>query len=719
MINLKNKKLWLQLGLTALVLIVAAHADVTYAQSLDSIKKDLAGAVSGENGLFAFINIVLLVAQAFIWPILILIGGLLGNDLLFSGGMLTILLNVWSAVRDFVNILFVLGLLGIAIYNILGGSNDKFSVKGVLPKIVISLIAVNFSFLMCKVVLDVVNVGTTAIFAVPMASASLQSKDEKGWTDFGAKMCSKLQKLETKQKVKPEKTNDLLCKRDADGKIINQISDAGRDFFSNFNSRNVALVMAIELMDITRIDDAKANELGDLTSLTVNTAFSVIFLIIYCASFIALFVALLVRVVVLWLAIALMPLSFFGMAFEVFKTKLGDKDPINLFRKHAFAPLQVSLILTIGMIMISQLKQINPTGILSTNPADAGAIVSGMSTVQGIIASAATAAFIWMGAFMAMEGTQADPFVKGIKGYFDKLGKDVARLPFYVPAFPTSKGGKTGLFALTAGANPAAKYIEAQQRDFQNEHGDRAGKISGEIDKIKTKVELDVVMGKMNALDKIDFGTTQKKLGEKLSADNYKLTKELSAAGLTAIGMSGKEFADKLKAGAITEDVYKKYMSAANIPTNLEDAKKEADSANGDAQRAINDKSFDPNSEYGKAAKELKEAADALKKATTKEEVDKATQKIRTAKAKMEAVEKQQTEYKAKIKIDSSTPVSADNKIPQGKTNDYKILYDDFSKKMGPQKAREALIAALIEQKVPANQANLVADNIIAGKGTP
>ncbi len=660
MINLKNKNLWLQLGLTALVLVIATHVDVTHAQSLESIKSDFAGATTG---VFEYINIVLLTLQAFIWPILILIGGLLGNDLLFSGGMLTILLNVWGAVRDFVNIMFVLGLLGIAIYNILGGSNDKYSVKGVLPKIIVSLIAVNFSFLMCKVVLDIVNVGTTAIFAVPMASSTLQAKSNADWNVFGAKMCGKLQQLEAKQKVKQDKSNDLLCKRDTQGNLTTQISDIGKNFFSNFNSRNVALVMAIELMDITNIDTAKTNELSDIKSLTVNTAFSVIFLIIYCASFLALFVALLVRVVVLWLAIAIMPLSFFGMAFEPFKTKLGDKDPINLFSKHAFVPLQVSFILTIGMIMISQLKQINHTGILSTNPATAGAIVSGMFTVQDIIAGAATAAFIWMGAFMAMEGTQAGPFVKGIKGYFDKLGKDTARVPFYVPWIPTAKG-KTGLFALTTGANPAAKYIESQQREFQEKHGDRVGKVSGEIEKVKTKAELEVVMGKVSSLDKVDFGSAQKKLGEKLAADNYKLTKELNAAGLTAIRMNGKEFADKLKAGAISEDVYKKYMNAADIPVNLEDAKKEADSANRRARDIVSGADADANSEYVKAAKKLKEAAQALKEAKTQKDVDAATKKIKDANAKLDKIEAEKTEFSAKIKIDTDTPVSQDNKIP-------------------------------------------------------
>jgi hypothetical protein len=146
---------------------------------------------------------------------------------------------------------------------------------------------------------------------------------------------------------------------------------------------------------------------------------------------------LFVRVVVLWISIAISPLSFLGMAFESVKSKFGDDDPFfKLFMKHALVPLPVALILTVGMIMIAQLKQISPGAQFSTNPADLGALTSGMSTIQDLIAGLATAAFIWIAAFKAMSGTKADGFINPIKGAVEGFGKSLAKLPLYVPILP-------------------------------------------------------------------------------------------------------------------------------------------------------------------------------------------------------------------------------------------------------------------------------------------
>lgn len=102
-----------------------------------------------------------------IWPVLVLIGGLMENDLIYGNGMEEKLRDVWIPIRNLVNILFVVVLVGLALYNVLGLSEDTTSIKSVLPKIVIGIIAVNFSFVAIKVVLDGVNVMTTAVFALP------------------------------------------------------------------------------------------------------------------------------------------------------------------------------------------------------------------------------------------------------------------------------------------------------------------------------------------------------------------------------------------------------------------------------------------------------------------------------------------------------------------------------------------------------------------------
>ena len=105
----------------------------------------------------------------FIWPVLVMIGGLLDNSLLFGNGMEERLRAIWVPIRNLVNILFVIILVGIALYNVLGigDDSDNYSLKAILPKILIGIIAVNFSFLGIKVFLDAINVLTVSIFSLP------------------------------------------------------------------------------------------------------------------------------------------------------------------------------------------------------------------------------------------------------------------------------------------------------------------------------------------------------------------------------------------------------------------------------------------------------------------------------------------------------------------------------------------------------------------------
>ena len=119
------------------------------------------------------------------WPALVIIGDLLDNSILFEGvcaenqfdkttgecasdnnAIEVRLRSIWVQIRNLVNIAFVLILLFIAAANVMdlgGGEGGNFAIKTILPKFVIALILVNFSFLFCKVILDASSVLTAAI----------------------------------------------------------------------------------------------------------------------------------------------------------------------------------------------------------------------------------------------------------------------------------------------------------------------------------------------------------------------------------------------------------------------------------------------------------------------------------------------------------------------------------------------------------------------------
>lgn len=644
--NLYNKYRYRRLAYILATTLMLAMPLLAHAQDFKAFSAALE---SGASDAFKFFDIILQAMQVFLWPVLLMIGGLLNNDLLFSGGMQTVLLNIWSAVRDFVNIMFVLGLLAVAIYNIAGiGGSDDFSIKAVLPKVAIGLIAVNFSFMLCKVVLDTVNITTTAIFAVPMASDSLKKyATPEGAQKLDDILCKKIlanTKKSDNPFCAPESSASNKSGSQASGSGAGQpaqkeqatptnvvLKEGAKSFFSTFNSRNVALVLALELMDIGQIDTVKSTHVNDLKSLTINTIFSIIFLTIYSTSFIALFVVLLARVVVLWISIAISPLSFLGIAFKKVKETLSDNDPFfGLFMSHALVPVKVSIVLTIGMIMIAQLKQISPGVQLSTNPADLGAITSGMSTIQDLMAGLATAAFIWMAVFEAMKGTKAQGAVDAIKGAVGGFGTSLAKMPLYAPILPVDGGKKVGLASLASGLSSPAEKI----RKWQDEAGQKPNK--------------DVVDKLQKASNGNDLKAAQEAIAE-ASHSNYSKDKEVQAAIAEVVkkfktinpppGINRDKFIEDLKAGNVSKDVLEKFVADNKMslnPATANEALKAANEASKKPSSWVN-----PSTELRQAAQNLSEKVKQLESAKSSgnlSDIQKATDEVKAATEKVEKI---------------------------------------------------------------------------------
>lgn len=363
-----------------------------------------------------------------IWPILMMIGGLMDNSLLFGNGMEERLREIWIPIRNIVNILFVIALVGIALYNVLGigDENSNYSIKAILPKIIIGIIVVNFSFLGIKVFLDGINVLTTAIFALPnqvgaeivldpsnpsdqdtirktcrlregLSTSKKINKEEfekqreldtlrkiAGSNEFKAFFEGKITKL-TAQEINQlagtnlddaqftsfkaryaESMKKVLCEAyvdEEDNVTKMRLTSQGELFLKRWNSKSAPLAMAIGLGKIVFYDEIDTRSLASLDKVVINAALSFILYLLYLASFVALFIVLLGRLVVMWLAIALSPILLLGIAVPAVKEKLGGFGEItNTFVQNAIAPLGIGLALSIGWIMLKALQGLNSLG---------------------------------------------------------------------------------------------------------------------------------------------------------------------------------------------------------------------------------------------------------------------------------------------------------------------------------------------------------------------
>jgi len=427
-----------------------------------------------------------------LWPLLMLIGGLMDNSILFGSGMEATLREIWVPIRNIVNIFFVLALVGLAIYNVLGIAEDNTALKTLLPKIIIGLIAVNFSFLGIKVFLDAINVLTTSIFALPLTLNVTQRVDIND-TEIQKKICAAVNGLSysevgTKSEADVKsmievKMAAILGKElggDASGltvaaieatvpdakkpefktKLDNlkknnmceglKIRDDKKALWQSFDGNNAALALAVNTGSILNFSDISIKDIeGDPEKLFISVIFSMLMFLLYAISFVALFAVLLGRLAVMWVSIALSPVLIIIMFIPSIKDNLKALGEINdKFMTNAVAPIPIALSLTIGWIMLNAIK--GTSGFSSASGYGAmdtgmGIPVVGLSTLQDLIASAGTLAVVWLGVFGAAEGTIAGGFTGALKGAAEGFGKFIGTAPFrFLPLVPISlKPGET------------------------------------------------------------------------------------------------------------------------------------------------------------------------------------------------------------------------------------------------------------------------------------
>jgi hypothetical protein len=454
----RKPKIKLEYILILVIIILLVFPLTAFAQSVTGQMSDVLGDFLGKLG--QLLTVVLKVMQRILWPIFLAMGGLLNNDILFGYGMEERLLEVWVQIRNIVNIGFVLILLGVALFNVLAIKPDsEYALKTFLPKFAIALIAVNFSYIAMKVILDVTNVATTAVFTLPSTISTgvnpriLECENVKEYKNCTIKDKEMVKKICTSyygnekefekrfSEQTANKKENVLCALEG-GKYT--LQDSGKEFFARYNSRNAGLVMAIQFMNVLDVDKVSGSTSKDLSSLAFNLLFSVILYVVYGAAYVALFVVLLARLVALWLFIALSPFIALALVIPNLIPGVGG-DLQNKFFKNAFAPFLMGVPLTIGYVILDAFRA------SGTKSGDVGletafnmvqVEASGISDLQSMIIAFAAVAVVWMGVFAAANGTIAERFTEGIKEKVSAMGRKARELPKLLPIIPAGQGGK-------------------------------------------------------------------------------------------------------------------------------------------------------------------------------------------------------------------------------------------------------------------------------------
>jgi hypothetical protein len=122
------------------------------------------------EAIIQLMNIVFAMISALLTPAVILAGWLLTPDWTMGDffGLRPYFINVWVLVSNLVYIAFAIILLFMAIMQIFGGEKSEYAFKARLPKFLIGILIVPFTWLIVSWTLSFANQATAAVLAIPM-----------------------------------------------------------------------------------------------------------------------------------------------------------------------------------------------------------------------------------------------------------------------------------------------------------------------------------------------------------------------------------------------------------------------------------------------------------------------------------------------------------------------------------------------------------------------
>lgn len=414
------------------------------------------------------------------------IGALLDNDFIYAGKMEEMLQSLWRVNRNIVNIAFVLILLYLALKYIFAGDGESTDLKKILPQFAIMLIAVNFSWLACKVVLDASNVAANIAFSLPAAAKQATPEDifkvssETQCQTDGAKgqtqgMCVPVRVFNPTESLVTKNLPISEC-INADGTVKEEIKKGYADAYPEtgvteasklsyyhglsifcwkqvdvgaYDKNNASFYLTYSMAKVQKI--AEASKSGGV-KLSIGILFGVVLQIIYIVSFGALFVTLLVRIGVLWLFVALSPILVLMMFLKKNVAELGGGSETlstDTFVQWAFAPAIVGVVWSIGFAMVSAgqaattkfLGSLKDKDLVSSDSPgvmlDIESLFMGMNDLDQFVWLLMTIIIIWVGTFAVLKKLKfIGDFMGKIDGYGTTLAKYIAESPTWAPIVP-------------------------------------------------------------------------------------------------------------------------------------------------------------------------------------------------------------------------------------------------------------------------------------------
>jgi hypothetical protein len=377
-----------------------------------------------------------------------------GSELITGVQVTEMLRPMWIYIRNVTNIAFVGMLLFVALINLvtMGKGINEWNIKSKLPKIILGLVAINFSMLMVRVAVDMVHVGTVALLSI--ADPVIDARGIDNVADYYSRKidtetfepCDSGANCKTVRNI----VNLTFCtSEEACLFKIKEISALQADaaLMGNPERRNIMLAFGTFFMKLESLPLLSADT-GGLLDVLNSALFSLVFGLAYLLALLAMMIVLIIRVVMMWLFTIFSPVIVMVLVMGIPLPFLTTN-----FRQYLLLPLKAAGALAFGFVMISQLELMtipNEFYVSVIEPGPSLRALWGPDEFGGwrMLWKILTVVLFWKVVFdFALKDIEgASGIVNGIKGFGEKAGSfaltTVAdQVPIGVPG--TSSQGTT------------------------------------------------------------------------------------------------------------------------------------------------------------------------------------------------------------------------------------------------------------------------------------
>jgi hypothetical protein len=487
MVGMSRRRIAIGILATMSALLMGIKGDgilavsTAFAQTTPSTTTDPVASLLGQAAVFAGLAISVLNFLA--WFLFYVLDILMDPQWIFDlktsgadGSLMGMLREIWQLCRDLVNMAMAVLLVYEAMVMIVKA--DATKVKELLPKFVLALVAVNFSWFIPRAIFDASQVLTVTVYQIPnmigmdgctmpasagslarpceIATSFAFFSDTDSMVSLGGGAFRNDADASTGWRCPLEK---VLCVQMREYNTVTGISSRSKIL-------NGLILNYARLRNLVYISDVRPPSGGPIGA-TGNAIFArsagyliklfiaVILHIAIVFPLMAMVAGFAIRIPVLWITIALMPLVAIG---TVMGDKLGEFNPVKLiweqFLSAVFLPAKVALPFAISFVLLNAGSTATPPGSDAfASLSRPIAIFTEIRDLWQMLWMVIALGIIWKFSFDILKKAPfTEKIASGIEGMGKNLGGIAMKIPMSAPVIPWA-GERTSISRIMRAGN--------------------------------------------------------------------------------------------------------------------------------------------------------------------------------------------------------------------------------------------------------------------------